>query len=166
MVITSLSSESQGADRINYRTVHLMSKNYPAMNLILGSDKNLLTTSLGQPPTINHLDWATLTEDVDEYIYNGSNSIYIGVSNTANNFLWGYLLHTADLYVSYNANSIKIGDNINNVIRSQFPISYLMKRNNSISVSLSTDNGDISDSFLYFLYDNNDLITEIGIISH
>jgi hypothetical protein len=58
--------------------------------------------------------------------------------------------------------SIKIGDNIS-FIQSAFPNSYALKEDEQIFVSILTPTGDVSDSFLVFEYDTNNIVTSIII---
>ena len=160
MVVLSYNVNAQSVDMINFKAVHLVAPSLPKVNLTLDCPPQLIKALLGAPSVINKLDWIAVPENVEEYVYFSNNSIYV---DTDDSWIWGYEVRTTDLYVSINATGIKIGDNINKVIQQQFPNSYLSKTNGLITVALSNDLGEDIESYLYFYYDSNNLITEMGI---
>ncbi len=132
-----------------------------AVNLVLGCPKLLITKMLGSPSVINRMQWETVAEDVDEYVYKG-NSIYIDVE--AKN-LWGFEIKNSVYCLNYYGNHIKVGDDIKGVIKKCFPLSFRSKYMNRIIMPLSYK-GEYDCTFLYFDYNSNEKITTIGISAY
>ena len=160
LLFISLRTESQIADNINWRAFSLMSINPKLdLNLHLGIDKKIVISQLGVPTKITHLNWETLTEDVDEYLY-GKNILYIDV---AKENLWGFVIKNTIFSFKYRGRNYNIGMSIDN-LKHPFPKSYLNRKDNYIVIKILSDKGELAEGFLYFLYNSSNIITEIGFV--
>jgi len=114
---------------------------------------------MGNPSSITRLNWQTLTENVDKYLYNG-NSIYIDVDHSN---VWGFEIVNTDLFIYYNTKTFKVGDDISELKR-QFPLSSSVL-DGTISLDITTDNNiKIDGTYLIFYYDKTtNKITKIEL---
>lgn len=158
MLFFSFRVESQITDNINWKSFSLVNIN-PKLNynILLGINKKNIIGQLGKPQRIIHLYWKTLTEDVDEYIY-GENIFYIDVAKSN---LWGFVIKNSTFSLKYKDRDYSIGMSIEN-LKLSFPNSCKHKKENYITVNLLTDKGELSEGYLYFKYNSNNRITEIG----
>ena len=141
--------------KISSLNLHPTANPSSAFNLLDPSSK--LSAVFGSPLNVKTEFSEMYDGNVTQYEFEGFYASYFeghAISNQIKN-------STVSLGI-VGAGSIKIGDSINK-LESIFPKSLALKKDDQIYVSILTPSGEVSDSFLVFDYDANNVVTSIII---
>ena len=144
-------------DSIKISSLYLHPTTNPGSTFNLLDPYTKLSIVFGSPLNVKTEFSEMYDGNVTQYEFEGVNASYFEGHAISNQIKKA----TVSLGI-VGAGSIKIGDSINK-LEAIFPNSLALKKDGQIFVSILTPSGEVSDSFLVFDYDANNVVTSIII---